>query len=45
VIDEPPNIEMEPTLLTVSAIMSWRSAAHFARYAARIWNWAILLTE
>jgi hypothetical protein len=27
----PPNIEMEPTLLTVRAIMSPRSAAHFAR--------------
>ena len=26
-----PNIEMEPTLLTVRAIMSQRSAAHFAR--------------
>jgi hypothetical protein len=28
---KPPNIEMEPTLPTIHAIMSSRSAAHFAR--------------
>lgn len=29
------NLEMEPTLLTVRAIKSPRSAAHFARWADR----------
>jgi hypothetical protein len=29
--NQRPNIEMEPTLLTVRALMSPRRAAHFAR--------------
>ena len=31
--DQRPNIEMEPTRLTVRVIMSPRRAAHFWRYA------------
>jgi hypothetical protein len=35
-IRERDNIEMEPTLLTVRAIVWPRSAAHFARYADNV---------
>jgi hypothetical protein len=31
--DQRPNIEMEPTRLTVRVIMSPRRAAHFGRWA------------
>jgi hypothetical protein len=32
-VEVMPNLEMEPTLLTVSAIVSLRRAAHFERWA------------